>query len=80
MTNAQDKLKNLKVVIAGLDNAGKTSCLIALKQKYNFHEEVKNLKPTVRIEYSSLNFLILLSYLLSTSAGKQHAGISLRAR
>ena len=57
MNNTQNKLQNIKFVIAGLDNAGKTSFLIALRQKYDFHETVKNLKPTVRIEYSSLNFL-----------------------
>jgi len=57
MPKTQDSLKNIKFVIAGLDNAGKTSFLIALRQKYNFHDEIKNLKPTVRIEYSSLNFL-----------------------
>ena len=57
MTNTQSNLKNIKFVLAGLDNAGKTSFLIALRQKYNFHDEIKNLKPTVRIEYSTLNFL-----------------------
>ena len=57
MSKTQDSLKNIKFVIAGLDNAGKTSFLIALRQKYNFHDKIKNLKPTVRIEYSSLNFL-----------------------
>jgi len=57
MPKLPDSLKNIKFVIAGLDNAGKTSFLIALRQKYNFHDEIKNLKPTVRIEYSSLNFL-----------------------
>lgn len=57
MPKTQDSLKNIKFVIAGLDNAGKTSFLIALRQKYNFHDEIKNLKPTVRIHYSSLNFL-----------------------
>ena len=49
--------KEYKLVIAGLDNAGKTSALIALRQKYNFYERVKNLKPTIRVEYSSFDFL-----------------------
>jgi len=57
MTITQGNLKNIKFVLAGLDNAGKTSFLIALRQKYNFHDEIKNLNPTVRIEYSTLNFL-----------------------
>ena len=57
MTDTQGNLKNIKFVLAGLDNAGKTSFLIALRQKYNFYDKVKNLMPTVRIEYSTLNFL-----------------------
>jgi len=51
------KSKEFKLVIAGLDNAGKSSALIALRQKYNFYERVKNLKPTIKIDYSSFKFL-----------------------
>jgi len=51
------KLDEIKIVFAGLDNAGKTSFLIALRQKYNFYERVKKLKPTIKIDYSSFNFL-----------------------
>ena len=51
------KSKEFKLVFAGLDNAGKTSALIALRQKYNFYERVKNLKPTIKIDYSSFKFL-----------------------
>lgn len=50
-------MEQFKIIIAGLDNAGKTSSLIALRQKYNFYEMVKNLRPTIKIEYSSFNFL-----------------------
>ena len=57
MTNNPRKSKEFKLVIAGLDNAGKTSALIALRQKYNFYERVKNLKPTIKIDYSSFKFL-----------------------
>ncbi|MHA1490102.1 MAG: ADP-ribosylation factor-like protein [Promethearchaeota archaeon] len=46
-----------KIVFAGLDNAGKTSFLIALRRKYNFYERVKNLKPTIKIDYSTFDFL-----------------------
>lgn len=52
-----DKIENVKLVIAGLDNAGKTSLLIALRQKYNFYEKVKDLKPTIKIDYSSFDFM-----------------------
>ncbi len=57
MTENPHKSNEFKLVIAGLDNAGKTSALIALRQKYNFYERVKNLKPTIKIDYSSFKFL-----------------------
>ncbi|MBY9010758.1 MAG: 50S ribosome-binding GTPase [Candidatus Lokiarchaeota archaeon] len=57
MTEIPRKSSEFKLVIAGLDNAGKTSALIALRQKYNFYERVKNLKPTIKIDYSSFKFL-----------------------
>ena len=49
--------REIKLIIAGLDNAGKSSALIALRKKYNFYERVKNLKPTIKIDYSSFKFL-----------------------
>ncbi|MHA1149244.1 MAG: ADP-ribosylation factor-like protein [Promethearchaeota archaeon] len=57
MTAIPNKLEDIKLVIAGLDNAGKTSSLIALRQKYNFYERIANLKPTIKIDYSSFKFL-----------------------
>jgi len=50
-------MKSFKIIVAGLDYAGKTSSIIALRQKYNFYEKVKNLKPTIKIEYNSFDFL-----------------------
>lgn len=50
-------MKSAKISFLGLDNAGKTSILIALDRKYNFIEEVEKLKPTVRVERSSFKFL-----------------------
>ncbi|TXT62647.1 MAG: putative ARF-like protein [Promethearchaeota archaeon] len=50
-------MKSFKIIIAGLDYAGKTSSIIALRQKYNFYEQVKNLKPTIKIEYNTFDFL-----------------------
>ncbi|MBD3255588.1 MAG: hypothetical protein GF383_10880 [Candidatus Lokiarchaeota archaeon] len=49
--------ENIKIVVAGLDNAGKTSFIIALRHKYNFYERVKDLKPTIKIDYNSFEFL-----------------------
>ncbi|MFX1394800.1 MAG: ADP-ribosylation factor-like protein, partial [Promethearchaeota archaeon] len=51
------KREEIKLVIAGLDNAGKTSFLIALRKKYNFYEKIKDLKPTIKIDYSSFDFM-----------------------
>ena len=47
----------IKVIIAGLDNAGKTSILTALDKKYNFHKDIIALKPTMRVEYQATEFL-----------------------
>ncbi|MBD3211280.1 MAG: hypothetical protein GF311_01635, partial [Candidatus Lokiarchaeota archaeon] len=47
----------IKVIVSGLDNAGKTSILTALKLKYDFRKEVMNLKPTIRVEYQRTEFL-----------------------
>lgn len=57
MSNRPLGLEIIKIVIAGLDNAGKTSFLIALRQKYNFYEQVRKLKPTIKIDYNSFTFL-----------------------
>jgi small GTP-binding protein len=57
MADNSKKMEDIKLVIAGLDNAGKTSALIALRKKYNFIEKVENLKPTIKIEYNSFDFM-----------------------
>ncbi len=46
-----------KIIISGLDNAGKTSILTALDRKYDFAKDVINLKPTIRVEYHTSSFL-----------------------
>ena len=47
----------LKVIISGLDNAGKTSILTALDKKYDFQKDIVQLRPTIRVEYHKMNFL-----------------------
>ncbi len=47
----------IKVIIAGLDNAGKTSILTALNKKYDFHKDIISLTPTIRVEYQTTEFL-----------------------
>ncbi|MFW9771453.1 MAG: ADP-ribosylation factor-like protein [Candidatus Thorarchaeota archaeon] len=47
----------VKIIVAGLDNAGKTSILTALDKKYDFHKEVISLTPTIRVEYHATEFL-----------------------
>ncbi len=46
-----------KVVVAGLDNAGKTSLLIALDKKFEFEENVKKMPPTLGIQRTQFTFL-----------------------
>jgi GTPase SAR1 family protein len=47
----------IKVIISGLDNAGKTSILTALNKKYDFQKDVISLTPTIRVEYQATEFL-----------------------
>ncbi len=47
----------IKIIIAGLDNAGKTSILTALNKKYNFQKDITSLTPTIRVEYQATEFL-----------------------
>jgi small GTP-binding protein len=47
----------IKIIVSGLDNAGKTSILTALDKKYDFAKDIVQLKPTIRIEYHKMNFL-----------------------
>ncbi|NVM44069.1 MAG: GTP-binding protein [Candidatus Lokiarchaeota archaeon] len=49
--------KLIKVVVAGLDNAGKTSILTALNKKYDFQKDIVSLTPTIRVEYQATEFL-----------------------
>ncbi|MFW9827780.1 MAG: ADP-ribosylation factor-like protein [Candidatus Thorarchaeota archaeon] len=47
----------IKIIISGLDGAGKTSILTALDKKYDFAKDIVQLKPTIRVEYHKMNFL-----------------------
>ncbi len=46
-----------KIIVTGLDNAGKTSLLIALEKKFAYEPDLKKLKPTVRINRDNFTFL-----------------------
>jgi len=47
----------IKIIIAGLDNAGKTSIITALNKKYDFHKDIISLTPTIKVEYHAMTFL-----------------------
>jgi len=64
-------LKEIKIAFTGLDNAGKTSFLIALRRKYNFYEFVKELLPTKLIEFNSFNFLNLFAINIWDMGGQE---------
>jgi small GTP-binding protein len=46
-----------KIIIGGLDNAGKTSILTAFDKRYDFEEEVSELLPTKKVVYHRTKFL-----------------------
>ncbi|MHA1758616.1 MAG: ADP-ribosylation factor-like protein, partial [Promethearchaeota archaeon] len=48
---------SIKIIISGLDNAGKTSILTALDRKYDFDKAIMELKPTIKVEYHQTEFL-----------------------
>ena len=52
--------KFAKVLFLGLQNAGKTSILIALKKKFNFQEEVEKLRPTIKVQRSTFKYLSMI--------------------
>lgn len=65
-------MENVKIIICGLDNAGKTSILRALDKKFDFQKEIMELKPTVRVEYNTLNFLGNQVYLWDMGGQEQY--------
>lgn len=56
-------MKRLKVCVNGLDNAGKTSMLLAIQNIYGFESKISNLEPTMLISHYYRPFLgNLVSY------------------
>jgi len=49
--------EGIKIIISGLDYAGKSSMLIALERKFEFRKEIMELKPTIRVNYNTWTFL-----------------------
>jgi len=50
-------LKDIKIIVSGLDNAGKTSILMALDKRYDFEQELIELQPTIKVNYHKIKFL-----------------------
>ena len=50
-------MDELKIIISGLDNAGKTSILTAFNKRYDFEKEIRELQPTIRVSYQQTKFL-----------------------
>ena len=53
----EDRTVTIKVIISGLDFAGKTSILTALDNKFDFLQEIEELQPTVKVKYHNTEFL-----------------------
>ena len=62
----------IKIIMCGLDNAGKTSILTALDKKFDFQKEIMLLKPTVRVEYNTTTFLGNRVYYWDMGGQKQY--------
>jgi len=54
--------ESIKIIISGLDYAGKTSILTALDKKFDFSKYIAELKPTIKVEYHKTSFLGLTVY------------------
>ncbi|MHA1821340.1 MAG: ADP-ribosylation factor-like protein [Promethearchaeota archaeon] len=52
-----EKKRNLKIILSGIDNAGKSSLLKAFQKLYEYEQEVMELKPTIKIEHYQRNYL-----------------------
>ena len=52
-----------KIAILGLDNAGKSSILLAMKKKFDIPEAVRGLKPTIKVERTSFQFMDHIIYM-----------------
>ena len=51
------ELKPIKIIIGGLDFAGKTSILTVFDKRYNFQDDLVELQPTILIDYRRTEFL-----------------------
>ena len=60
-----------KIAVLGLDNAGKTSIITAMKKRFDVPAEVKGLKPTKHIDRSSFQFMDHIIY-LNDFGGQKH--------
>jgi GTPase SAR1 family protein len=70
------KVMNLKdgykIILSGLDNAGKTSMLYAIKKMYDFEDSLEKLKPTNRISYYTRNFINSVISILDMGGQKSY--------
>lgn len=62
----------IKIIVSGLDFAGKTSILTALDKKYNFQKEILELKPTIKVDYHKTVFLGNLCYIWDMGGQEQY--------
>ena len=63
--------QKMKIAFLGLDNAGKTSILTGLKQKFDFMDQVSGLKPTLGVDRNSFSFKFLNTQVLQFDFGGQ---------
>ncbi len=49
--------ESIKIIVSGLDDAGKTSILTALNYKFDFMDHITSLTPTIKVNYLKSDFL-----------------------
>ncbi|MBA7567294.1 hypothetical protein ES708_09003 [subsurface metagenome] len=47
----------IKIILSGLDNAGKSSMIVGLKKMYNLDQDLAQILPTIRIDFYRRKFL-----------------------
>jgi len=63
--------QKMKIAFLGLDNAGKTSILVALERKFDFMDQVSQLKPTLSVDRNSFSFNFLNTQVMQFDFGGQ---------
>lgn len=71
-------LKDIKMILSGLDNAGKTSILESLRRMHDYEKFLASLMPTIKINYFQRQFLNLRLNILDMGGQVKYRKLYLR--